>query len=292
MKTFIYDRPKTVTEAISLLQKYKGKATILAGGTDLFVDLKKKVKYFPHIIDIKGIPPLESVGFDSNGNLQIGPLVTMQALSTHPGLLHGYESLSKAASKLGSWQIRNRATIGGNICRASPSGETLPALLCLNAELKLVSVEGERRVPLKNFYWEPGKSAIMIDEMLSEIIIPRIYTKSYGTYKKLAVREAMDLAVVGIAIVGWLDPRSEFFKDIRIGLGSVAPTPIRAKKAEAFLTGKKIEDDLIAEAASLASTEAQPISDVRGSSWYRSDMVKQLVEEAIQEMVTHLRDRR
>jgi carbon-monoxide dehydrogenase medium subunit len=292
MKNFIYYRPKTIIEATTLIHKYVGKATILAGGTDLLVDLKKRVKYFSHIIDIKGIPSLDSIGFDSEGNLKIGSLVTMQALSTHPDLVHGYKTLAKAASKLGSWQIRNRATIGGNICRASPSGETLPSLFCLNAELKLMSLKGERRVPIENFFLEPGKSAAMTDEILSEIIIPQIHSKSYGTYKKFAVREAMDLAVVGVAVVGSLDPRGESFEDIRIGLGAVAPTPVRAKKTEAFLIGKKIREDLIAEAASLASTETRPISDVRASDWYRFEMVKMLVKEAIHEILILLRGRR
>ena len=292
MKKFLYHKPKSITEATVLLQKYMGEAAILAGGTDLLVDLKKRVKYLSHVIDIKGIPSLESIGFDSEGNLGVGALVTMQALSNNPNLLHGYQSLSKAASKLGSWQIRNRATIGGNICRASPSGETLPALFCLNAELKLVSVKGERRVPIETFFLGPGKSIATADEILSEIIIPQISQKSYGTYKKFAVREAMDLAVVGVAGVGSLDPKGESFEDIRIGLGAVAPTPIRAQKTEALLTGKNIGEDLIAEAASLASNEARPISDVRGSGWYRFDMVKALVEETIQEVWTQLTDRR
>jgi carbon-monoxide dehydrogenase medium subunit len=290
MRGFSYHKPKDVGEAIALLSKYGGKASVLAGGTDLLVELKKRLKVPSHIIDIKGIPSLDRITVEPEGHLRIGSLVTMATLSTHPALVNGLGVLSMAASKLGSWQVRNRATLGGNICNASPSGETLPALLCLNAQLKLEGTGGERVVPVEDFFLGPGESAAAIGEILTEIVIPPPPDKSDGLYKKLALRRAMDLAVIGVAVLGFFDLSRNCFKDIRIGLGAVAPTPIRAKKAEIVLTGKRVNGDLIEEAASAASSESRPLTDIRGSEWYRREMIRHLVEESIREILEKSRE--
>lgn len=290
MRGFSYHKPKDVGEAIALLSKYGGKASVLAGGTDLLVELKKRLKVPSHIIDIKGIPSLDRITVEPEGHLRIGSLVTMATLSTHPALVNGLGVLSMAASKLGSWQVRNRATLGGNICNASPSGETLPALLCLNAQLKLEGTGGERVVPVEDFFLGPGESAAAIGEILTEIVIPPPPDKSDGLYKKLALRRAMDLAVIGVAVLGFFDLSRNCFKDIRIGLGAVAPTPIRAKKAEIVLTGKRVNGDVIEEAASAASSESRPLTDIRGSEWYRREMIRHLVEESIREILERGRE--
>lgn len=279
MRKFSYHKPKSIKEAVDLLNKYGESAKILAGGTDLLVELKKRQKTLSHLIDIKGIPFLDRIVLDSQGYLRVGPLATIQTISTSPTIVNRSNVLSKAASKIGSLQIRNRATIGGNVCRASPSGDTLPALLCLNAKLKLEGLLGKRIVPIEKFFLGPGESVSKIDEILTEILIPPLLDKSYGVYKKLTLRRAMDLSVVGIAISGSFDSLEDRFRDIRIGLCAVAPIPFRAKKAENILTSMKINKNLIEEAAYTASLEAKPISDIRGSEWYRKDMIKCLIEE-------------
>jgi carbon-monoxide dehydrogenase medium subunit len=290
MRGFSYHKPKDVGEAIAFLGKYGEKASILAGGTDLLVELKKRLKAPSHIIDIKGISSLDRITLEPGGHLRIGSLVTMATLGKHPALVNGLGVLSMAASKLGSWQVRNRATLGGNICNASPSGETLPALLCLNAQLKLEGTHGERVVPVEDFFLGPGESAAAVGEILTEIVIPPPPDKSFGVYKKLALRKAMDLAVIGVAVLGFFDLFGDCFKDIRIGLGAVAPTPIRAKKAEIVLTGKRVNGDLIEEAASVASSESRPLTDIRGSEWYRREMIRHLVEESIREILERCRE--
>ncbi len=289
MKTFSYRKPKSLKEAIALLKRHREKAQILAGGTDLLVEYKNRLRPLSHVIDIKGIASLDGIAVEPKGHLRLGPLVTMQALSTHPALVDGLSVLSQAASKIGSWQIRNRATLGGNICHGSPSGDTLPALLCLNAQVKLAGPKGERKVPVEDFFLGPGKTAAEPDEILTEILIPRPPPRSVGVYKKLAPRRAMDLAVVGVAVLGSFDPPGEGFADIRIGLGAVASIPLRAKAAENLLRGAKVHESLIIQAADLASAAASPISDVRGSAWYRREMIQHLVEETLRETLAEYR---
>lgn len=289
MKTFSYHKPKSLKEVIALLKRHREKAQILAGGTDLLVEHKTGLRPLFHAIDIKGIASLDRIAVEPRGHLRLGPLVTMEALSTHPALVDGCSLLAQAASKIGGWQIKNRATLGGNICHGSPSGDTLPALLCLDAQVKLEGPKGKRKVPLEDFFLGPGKTAAQPDEILTEILIPWPPPRSVGVYKKFAPRRAMDLAVVGVAVLGSFDPQGEGFADIRIGLGAVAPTPLRAKAAENLLRGVKIDESLIIRAANLASAAASPISNVRGSAWYRREMIQHLVEETLREVLAQYR---
>ncbi len=285
MNSFSYHKPESLGEAIALLGEHGENASILAGGTDLLVQLKKGGKGVDHVVDIKGIPTLDEICRDEAGHVHIGPLVTMQALSESPALQAGSGILAQAASKLGSLQIRNRATIGGNICNSSPSGETLPALLCLEARFRLAGVRGDREIPAEDFFLGPGENVCGDDELLSEIILPSPLPDSVGVYKKHSLRNAMDLAVVGVAVLGTYDRLRRMFKDIRIGLGAVAPTPIRARKAENILTGVEAGEGLIRDTAEAASKEVQPISDVRASKWYRTEMVKHMIPVALEQLI-------
>ena len=193
--------------------------------------------------------------------------------------------LAEAASKLGSYQIRNRATIGGNICNSSPSGETLTALLCLDARFRLTGVKGEREILAENFFVEAGKNVCRREEFLTQVILPPLPLDFIGVYKKHSLRNAVDLAVVSVAVLGSFDRSRQLFRDIRIGLGAVAPTPIRARKAENILVGVEMSQHLIGEAAVVASEDAQPISDIRASKWYRTEMVKYFVPVALEEVM-------
>ncbi len=284
MRTFSYHKPKSVRDTIALLNRYGEKAAILSGGTDLLVELKRRDRKPSHIVSLQGIPGLLKIEQDGENFLHIGPCVTMQTLSNHPALSGGLRFLAQAASLLGSWQIRNRATLGGNVCHASPSGDTLPALLCLKAMLKLEGLDGERVVPVENFFLGPGQTAALSGEMLTDILIPQPPAGSCGVYKKFAWRKRMDLALAGVAVLGALNSSGERFSSIRIGLGAVAPTPIRARKTEDLLTGSKVNRELIADAAARAATESSPISDLRANEGYRREIIEHLTEEALQEI--------
>jgi carbon-monoxide dehydrogenase medium subunit len=285
MKPFAYCKPGTLPEVFGLLSQYGKEAALLAGGTDLLVDWKKGLRSPRQIIDLKGLSSLEGLATDDRGNLHIGSLTTMDALS-HSPLLEGggWNLLAQAASKVGSQQIRNRATIGGNICRSSPSGDTLPPLLCLEATFRLIGPRGERQVPAQEFFLGPGKNALQEEEILAEIILPPFPSGCRGIYKKFSLRKAMDLAVVGVAMLGHIDPRENTFSQISIALGAVSPTPIRARKAEEYLRGAQLEPQLIEAAGRRAREEAFPISDLRGSEWYRKELIEQLVQEAVREL--------
>jgi carbon-monoxide dehydrogenase medium subunit len=285
MKKFSYHKPRSLEQAFGLLSRHKEDAAVLAGGTDLLVEMKRRIKAPSHVIDIKALSFLDGVAANPDGSLRVGPLTTLQALSRSPLLGNGWSLLAQAASQVGSLQVRNRATLGGNICHASPGGDTLPALLCLNAQVKLARRGSERNLAIQDFFLGPGKCALQPDELLTEIFLPPSPSGSRGVYKKFSLRRAMDLAVVGVAVLGVLDPSRKVFKDLRIGLGAVAPTPLRARKAEKILINAEINEDLVRQASGLASEEAIPLSDLRGSEWYRREIIRHLAEEAIKEII-------
>ena len=282
---FAYHKPGGVPETLSLIEECGGNAAFLAGGTDLLVEVKRGVRRPAHVIDLKGLRECNCLRRGENGELRIGALTTLQALSSSPLLQGGWNLLAQASSKIGSWQIRNRATLGGNICHASPSGDTLPGLLCLGAQLTLVSRRGTRNLDIQNFFLGPGQSALQAGELLVEVVLPPLPPQAKGVYKKFSLRRAMDLAVVGVAVLAWRDPANKTFEDVRIGLGAVGPAPIRAFDAEQALKKSPIREDVLAQAAGIAAAAAAPISDVRATEGYRREMVRHLVQEALREVL-------
>jgi carbon-monoxide dehydrogenase medium subunit len=287
MKHFSYHKPGTIEEAVTFLGRYEGKEAVLAGGTDLLVEMKRNLRTPVHVVDIKGIEKLGEITTNRDGSLLIGATVTLQSLNTSPFLNMGWNLLAQAASKVGSVQVRNRATLGGNICHASPSGDTLPALLCLEARFKIIGPQGEREIPAEDFFLGPGQVALGRTEILTGILLPNISLPLRGVYKKFTLRRTMDLSLVGVAVLGELDDTGNTFRDIRIGLGAVASTPIRARKAEITFTGDKMTEKKIEEISWLAAEEANPISDIRGDDWYRKEMIHHLMQEAIREIWTN-----
>ena len=289
MRKFAYHQPKNLEAAFRLLDRYGEDGAVLAGGTDLLVEMKKRRRSPSHLIDIKGLKSLGGLSPGAEGSLRIGPLTTLSTLSHSPLLADGWSLLAQAASKVGSLQVRNRATLGGNICHASPSGDTLPALLCLDARLKLACRGGERTLPLKEFFLGPGRCALGPGEVLAEILLPPTAAGARGVYKKFSLKRAVDLAVAGVAVLGSFDPSTGMMGNIRVSLGAVAPTPIRAEKAENVLREAPISEDLIHKAAVSAAEEARPISDMRGAEWYRREMIRRLTAEAVREIAAPLR---
>jgi aerobic carbon-monoxide dehydrogenase medium subunit len=276
-----YFEPKTVSEAVSLLAKYGAEAKVIAGGTDMLVDMKYKEE--PGcLVNIKKIPGLGAIR-ENGGSLRIGALTTIRDLETSTVVREKLPVLWESSHQFASLQIRNTATIGGNICRASPSGETLAPLLVLEAAGKCAFADGEKTQPFTSFFQGPGKSVLGSTGLLTEIDVPYPAAGSKGVYLKHAVRGAMDIAMVGVAILVTPDAAKNSVQDVRIGLGAVAPTPIRAEKAEALLRGKPLSAALIKEVAAMTAAESSPIDDQRSSAENRRWIVEALTRRGLKE---------
>lgn len=276
-----YVKPKSLDEVLALLSDNpNGKRRVYAGGTDVFPKLKQRLMAAPEIlIDLKGISSLDYIDYDRKRGLRIGPLATAYDVAHSGPVKKHFRMLSQAADSIAATQIQNRGTIAGNICNAVPSADSAPALLTLEANLLCAGKKGERTISILDFFTGPGETALRPDELLKEIQVPNLPDQSNGVYIKLSPRRKMDLAVVGVAAV--VSARNGAFDEVRIGLGAVAPTPIRAKKAEEMLKGEKVNDEIILKAAQVASEEAKPIDDHRASAEYRRMMVEVLVKRAI-----------
>ena len=276
-----YFEPKTVSEALSLLAKYGDQGKVIAGGTDVLVDMKYKEE--PGcLINIKRIPGMDRIR-ENGGSLGIGPLVTIRGIETSKVVRERLPVLWESCHQFASLQIRNTATIGGNICRASPSGETLAPLLVLEAKAKLAFSDGEKIEGFNSLFLGPGRTTLGSKGLLTEIEIPYPSQASRGVYLKHAVRGAMDIAMVGVAVLVTPDAMHSKLNDVRIGLAAVAPTPIRAQKAEALLRGQPLTAALIEEAAAVAASESSPISDQRSSAEYRGWIVEALTRQGLEQ---------
>ena len=281
-----YFTPKTIQEACSLVLQYKGEAKIIAGGTDLVVEMKREEVLPKYIINIGGIG-LDYITYDDRDGLRIGALATIRSIEVSPLVRERFNILSQAASKLGTWQIRNRGTIAGNLVTAAPSAEMAPALIVLGAKIKIMGADGENIVPVENFFTGPGQTVLQSDEILTEIQVPNLLPRSGGVYLKQTIRRSLDLAIVGVGVIITMD--DDVLSNVKIALGAVAPTPIRAKKAEGILDGQRLNDDLLEKASLTASDESSPIDDVRSSADYRRRIVKVLVGRAIKQAVEQVK---
>ncbi len=276
-----YFEPKSISDALSLLAKHGAEAKVIAGGTDVMVDIKYKEE--PGcLINIKKIPGLGGVR-ENGGSVSIGALTTIHELETNALVRDKLPVLWDSAHQFASLQIRNTATIGGNICRASPSGETLTPLLVLEAKGKLAFAEGEKSEPFTAFFKGPGATSLGAKGLLTQIDIPYPAAGSRGVDLKHAVRGAMDIAMIGVAVLITPDAAKSTLQDVRIGLGAVAPTPLRASKTEALLRGKPLTGGLLKEAAALAASESSPIDDQRSSAEYRRWIVEALTRRGLEQ---------
>ncbi len=279
---FEYLAPRTVDEVCSLLTQYKEKARVIAGGTDVLVGMKEREMVPQYLVGLKGIADLDYIEYDEIYGLRIGALASNQSIADSAVIQQRFGILARAAALIGTPQIRNMGTIGGNLCNAAPSADTASPLVALGAIVKLASRNGERTVPLEKFFAGPGETVLQPDEVLTEIQVPKPPPGTVGAYLKLFPRGGVDIAAVGVA--SWLTlGEDNTCRDARIVLGAVAPTPMRAKGAEVAIKGTKMEDKAIEEAAQTASEEARPISDVRGSAEYRREMVKVLTRRALKQ---------
>ncbi len=280
---FGYVKPRSIEETLNLMSESgTGKVTLYAGGTDVIPKIKTRFIPAPDVlVDLKGLPDLDHISYDEENGLRIGALASIYSVAHSPIVKERFPLLAQAASTIASTQIQNRGTIVGNICNAVPSADSAPALLCLGASALCVSRAGERSVDLQDFFTGPGSTVLKPDELVKEIRVPALSGK--GAYIKLSPRSRMDLAVVGVAV--FVESGRGTLNDVRIGLGAVSPTPMRALKAEAVLNGECIGEKAVKEAARKAGEEASPIDDHRASAEYRRLMVEVLVKRALQHVV-------
>ncbi|MBN1266629.1 MAG: FAD binding domain-containing protein [Anaerolineales bacterium] len=271
---FNLSSPTAVDEALHLLHKSSGSARLLAGGTDVMVGMRVGKIKPDFLINLNKIPDLAGIHPSSHfkGGLFIGALTKISDVEHSPELCGGYRILAQAAGTLASVQIRNLATLGGNICNAAPSADTATSLLVLDAVAEIAGQEGFSFVPLQDFFTGPGTTVLGSDKILIGFHLPPQPEKTAGTYIKHGARKAMDCCTLGVAAqISMADGR---ITKARIAIGAVAPTPLRVHEAEAVLEGKNgLTDILINKAAQIAEEAARPIDDVRGQAWYRKQMV-------------------
>jgi len=279
MRAFEYFAPRSLAEATEVLAKYQGEARTVAGGTDLLLKMKAGRLSPKAIVNIKRVPELRGLTF--NSHLTLGALTTLEEIKQSSMIRERYPALSDAAATMASVQIRNLATVGGNLCNAAPSADLAPILIALNAAARLAGFKGERRIPLEDFFTGPGTTVLAPGELLVSLEVPPPAGPS--VYLKHSPREHMDIAVVGIglALRGY-NPLSQECAEPRVVLGAVAPVPLRARRAEAELTGGPLAAERIDRAAKIAAEEAKPIDDVRGSAWYRRRMVAVLTRRGLE----------
>ena len=273
-------RPDTLAEALAQREQYEKDGLPIAGGQSLLVLLRNKLIDPKVLIDLERLGELRGLQQRTDG-ISIGAMTTIHNLASAPEVRAAIPILTQAASKVGSTAIRNLGTIGGNLCHNEPGADLPPALLALNAVVELRSRKGTRKVPLPEFFRGYFETTIAPDELLCRIEIPVLPGRGSAVYLKHAI-SSEDLAIAGVAVVLILDeqqPRRA--QEIRIGLGGVAPIPFRASKAETALRGVALDDSAIREAGEIASSEAEPMTDLHGSADYRRKMVKVLVRRAI-----------
>jgi CO/xanthine dehydrogenase FAD-binding subunit len=281
MKTFEYIKAEDARHAVALLARHASAARILAGGTDLLVELKSAAHAPEVVIDISRAAELQGIAVTEEG-LRLGALVTHSEI-VHSALIHDvFPGLAEAARSIGAAQTRNLATLGGNLMTCVPSMDSGPMLIALDAHVTVESPRGRRQIPLHELFVGPRKTALKPDELLVDIVIPKRHLGKPAAFQKLGLRKGQALALVNAAASFWTDQDNGSFREVRIALGAVAPTVIRAVKAEACLEGRPITAQAMAEAGRIAASEAKPISDFRASAGYRRDLIAVLVKRALE----------
>lgn len=289
IRPFEYLAASSLEEAVELLSRSGSKARLLAGGTDLVPAMKKGQEQPEKIIGLGAIPGLEGVRL-SQGGLSIGALSRLADLAINPLLLQHAPALARAVGLIGSWQIRGVATIGGNICHASPAADSAGPLLALEAEVKALGPQGRRTIPLTEFFTGPGQTCLAGDELVESLELPLAQGRPAQTYLKLMRKKAVDLALVGVAVCLEMDSESQSLSKVALALGGVAATPIRVPEAELLLLGKSPAKalSLASEASRLAANGCRPITDVRASAAYRKQMVKVFVRRGLTQVLNQL----
>ena len=278
MKAFGYVAAKDVTDAVALLAEHGAGAKVLAGGTDLLADLKFAPHHPDIIVDISRLDELKDIEVADDG-LHIGALVTHSEIMRSPVIRDMFPALVEAAYTIGAVQTRNLGTLGGNLVTCVPSMDSGPTLIALEAEVVITGPGSKRRIQVGELFAGPRKTSLKSGDLLTDIIIPKANLNKPAAFEKFGLRKGQALALVNAAAAFFVDNGN--FKALRIALGAVAPIVIRALEAEAYLEGRKITKDAMAEAGRIAATEAEPISDFRASADYRRDLITVLVKRCL-----------
>jgi carbon-monoxide dehydrogenase medium subunit len=280
MRRFDYLAPTTLDEAVSLLQERGDAVRLLAGGTDLLVQIKEAGLRPGAVVSLHGVDELRGIEGDATGGMRIGARALMAEVAAHPEIRGGYTGLADGAGVVGSVQTRNMATIGGNVANAAPSADTAPPLIALDAVAEVLGPSGRRELPIEDVFAGPGQTSLAPGEMITALTLPPL-SKTGSVYQRHTPRKIMDIAAVGVGARLTLDG-SGLISEARIALGAVGPAPFRATEAEQMLTGQPPSEELFGRAAALAQNAAKPISDVRGSAEFRRYLVGVMTKRCLQ----------
>ena len=291
LPSFEYVQAKTPAQVVSLLREHGAAARLLMGGTDLLVRMRNGAIHPRVVIDVKHLPGMRALYYDQTRGLDVGAAVTMNRLARHPDVRAHYPLLAEGAGSVASYQLRNRATLGGNLCNASPCADTAPATLVLEGQVCLYGPDGERSMPVADFFLGPGQAAMSEAEFLTSLHYPPPPPDCQGRYLKLGRNAKGDLALVSVAVLGFPDQAAPSGFRFRIALGSVAPVPLRVPAAEQTLAARTPGEETFVRAAEQASDAAAPIDDVRASAAYRKAMVRALTLRGLRDVWERLREK-
>jgi len=290
LQSFEYVKPSSVDEAIKLLEEKGDAAKVLAGGTDLLVQLRGDRYEIDRLVDVKNVSELTQITFSVKDGLSLGASVPCYQVYSNEAISRAYPGLIDAATLVGGIQIQGRASIGGNLCNAAPSGDTIPALIVHGAVCDISGPGGSRSLPVETFCTAPGKSILQPGELLVSLRLPPPEKQFGSSYLRFIPRNEMDIAVVGVGASVVLDSSKKKIISSRIALASVAPTPLFIESAEEALKGQEISDDVIAQAAKIAMDSTQPITDMRGPAEFRKHLVGVLTKRALHQAISRAKE--
>jgi CO/xanthine dehydrogenase FAD-binding subunit len=289
MRPIQYAAPQSIPDAVAILNQFAGRARVLAGGTDLIVQVREHARDIDVMVDGKQIPELMQLSFDPQKGLTLGASVPCHVIYNSPLVIERYPGLIDAVSLIGGTAIQGRASVGGNLCNSGPAGDSIPALIAHGATARIVGPEGERVVPVEEFCTGPGRNVLRNNELLVSLQLPPPTPHSGARYLRFIPRNEMDIAEVGVGAWVVLSPAGDTFRQARIALGAVGPTPITAAEASAALSGQPVTEETISAAAAAAQAAARPISDMRGTAEHRRHLVGVLTRRALHGAVERAR---
>jgi xanthine dehydrogenase FAD-binding subunit len=281
VKDFAYAAPASLSEATALLAKADGKARVLAGGTDILVQLREHLRDADLVVDVKKIPELMELSYSPAKGLRLGASVPCYRIYDNADITKAYPALADATNIVGGWQIQSRASVGGNVCNSSPAADTIPALIAHGVTCVIAGPKGQREIKVEQFCTAPGRNVLQPGELLVTLVFPPPAKHSGSAYERFIPRNEMDIAVAGAGSWLQLSDDGETAKQARIGLCAIAPTPQFAEEASKWLAGKPATEDIFARAGELARNVAEPITDMRGTAEYRMHLVGVLVKRTL-----------
>jgi len=285
---FEYMKADSAQDVFCLLEEKGAEVKLLMGGTDLFVQMRDRNESPGILLDLKYLPGMKEISYDKKKGITIGAAVTLNQISAHPDVKKHFQILSQSANTVGNYQLRNRATMGGNICNASPSADMAPAALVLEGEVSLSGPGGERVMALDQFWVGPGKTALKNNEFLTAVHFPNPPAGAVGRYLKLGRSKMGDLAIVGVAVLGYPDSEVPAGIRFRIGINSTAPTAYRVHRVEELLAQAPLSDEILRKASGEAMKISAPIEDVRATALYQKKMVNNLTFKGLKEVWSQL----